>query len=384
MRERPNPIIIVAPYLPESVVSSGSLAAAHKIESVVRILARSGRRIIFINSAHVRNEFARSSVSKQTIGGVKVALITPFTVKWRPVGKALNILAASGLARRLARRQPSLVWIYNSYAFEARMALQLSDRAGCRIVLEVEDLPRARKRGLMNFKPWLDSRYLRALEDRAALITCVNSSVQSILKSSRTLLVPYIMSPFVNLNGRPPFESEPYTLGYFGGLTKEKGAAILPELCRVLPEPWKMVVTGRGNLAPDLRLCAEGSAGRMQFFENVPDERLYELISRCDVVVNPHESIKEMGQGVFPFKVLEAVASGRLVISTELPPCNFDLARNIITFDGSVGGLLHALGHASEFFGQNRAGLTATVRKVQSLLSEDAIYESVKGLDVLS
>jgi len=383
MRRQANPIIMVAPYLPEYVAGSGSLAAAHKIESVVRILAKSGRRIIFINSAHISSDFASSSATRQTIGGVKVIQVTPFTLKWRPIGKALNILAASGLARRIARMQPSLVWIYNSYAFEGRMALLMSRRTGCRIVLEVEDLPRARRRGLLNLKPMLDSRYLRILGGCATLITCVNSSVQSRFQSVRTLLLPYIMSPFVKTDGRRPFGSTPYTLGYFGGLTREKGASLLLDLCRALPEHWKMVVTGRGDLAPALRLCAEKSSGKMQFFENVPDEKLFELLSRCDVVVNPHASIQAMGEGVFPFKVLEAVASGRLVISTELPPCSFDLSSNVITFDGTVPGVLQALENAPEFFDQNCEGLAATVGKVRSSLSEESIYETLKELEVL-
>jgi glycosyltransferase involved in cell wall biosynthesis len=236
---------------------------------------------------------------------------------------------------------------------------------------------------LLNLKPLLDSHYLRLLENRASLITCVNSSVQAALRSARTLVLPYIMSPFVKANGRQPFESQPYTLGYFGGLTREKGASILPELCGALPEQWKMVVTGRGELAPDLRHCAEHSAGRMQFFENVPDEKLFELLSECDVVVNPHTSIEAMGQGVFPFKVLEAIDSGRLVISTELPPCGFDLSENVITFDGTVSGLLRALECAPEFVSRHTLGLIATVEQIRSVLSEEAVYATLKGMEVL-
>jgi len=383
MRRHPNPIIVIAPYLPQSVPGPGSLAAAHKIESVVRILARSGRRIIFINSAHLQCKFAPTSASRQTIGGVKVAQVTPFTANRRPLGKALNILAASGLAKRIARLQPSLVWIYNSYAFEARMALLLSRRTGCKVVLQLEDLPKARRRGLLDLKPRLDSRYLHLLESRATLITCVNSSMQSTLKSAPTLLLPYIMSPFVNASGKQPFASQPYALGYFGGLTKEKGASILPEICSALPGQWRMIVTGRGDLAPALRRCAEQSAGRMQFFENAPDMKFFELLSECDVAVNPHTSIEAMRQGVFPFKVLEAIAAGRLVISTELPPCGFDLSKNVITFDGTVSGLLSALQGAPEFFGQHQPGSVATAVQVRSALSEEAVYATLKGMEVL-
>jgi len=370
---------MIAPYLPDS----GSQGAAHKIESVLRILARSGKRILFLNSAHLRTEFAPSSAAIRNVAGVRLLQITPFTMPWRPAGKLANVLASRPLVRRIAALRPSLVWIYNSYAFEARFALLLSQAAGCRIVLEMEDLPRSRKRGLLNLKPMLDARYLRLLRRHAALITCVNQSVESSMRPAPTMPLPYIMSPSVNLNGGEPFQRAPFTLGYFGHLSAEKGASIFPSLSANLPVGWRLTITGRGPLAIQLHACAARSGGKMQFFENAPDEKLYELLSQCDVVVNPHSSIHAMGEGVFPFKVLEAVASGRLVISTELPPCGFDLTQNVMNFDGTVDGLRQALAAAPEFLRHNLAGFHATVRRVRAALSEDAIYAALKDMRVL-
>jgi len=373
-----GPIVMVAPYLP----NSGSQAAAHKIEAVLRILSRSGRRIIFINSAHARTGFSRSSAAVRNIARVRVLEITPFTLRWRPAGKLANILAVLPLARRIARLRPSLVWIYNSYAFEARFALLLSRYAGCRIVLEMEDLPLARKRGILNLKPLLDSRYLSLLKRRATLVTCVNQSIQSSMSPSRTMALPYIMSPFVRFDDHEPFHRSPFTLGYFGHLGAEKGASILAPLCGALPPNWRMVVTGRGPLASALRSCAASSSG-MSFFEDVPYEKLYELLSQCDVTVNPHTSIQSMGEGVFPFKVLEAIASGRLVISTALPPCGFDLQHNVIFFDGTIDGLRQALDSAEEFLRQNLQGFRSTIARVREVLSESAIYAGLQQMEIL-
>jgi glycosyltransferase involved in cell wall biosynthesis len=379
MKNRSNPIVMVAPYLPES----GSQGAAHKIESVLRILARSGRRIIFINSAHRHTGFALSTAAVRNIAGVRVLEITPFTWRWRPAGKLANILTALPLARRVAALRPSLVWIYNSYAFEARFALLLSKLAKCRIVLEMEDLPLARKRGLLNLKPLLDSRYLPIVQRRASLITCVNQSIQIGMGPVRTMPLPYIMSPFVKVNGRDPLQSAPFTVGYFGHLSVEKGASIFTSLHSALPSDWRITITGRGRLAEELHRCAARSGGRMKFFEDVPDEKLYELLTACDVAVNPHTSIESMGEGVFPFKVLEAVASGRLLISTELPPCGFDLQHNVMYFNGTVEGLHKALDSAPEFLRRNLKGFHATVARVRTALSEEAIYNKLKKMEVL-
>jgi glycosyltransferase involved in cell wall biosynthesis len=370
---------MIAPYLPDS----GSQGATHKIESVLRILARSGRRILFLNSAHIRAEFAPSSAAIRNIAGVRLLQITPFTMPWRPAGKLANVLAMRSLVRRIAAIRPSLVWIYNSYAFEARFALMLSKTTDCRIVLEMEDLPRSRNRGRLNLKPILDAHYLQLLRRHATLITCVNQSVESSMSPARTMPLPYIMSPAVKLNGGEPFQGAPFTLGYFGHLSIEKGVSIFPSLSASLPANWRFTVTGRGPLAAELHACAARSGGRMQFIENAPDEKLYELLSQCDAVVNPHWSIRAMGEGVFPFKVLEAVAAGRLVISTELPPCGFDLTQNVMNFDGTVDGLLRSLAAAPEFRRRNLVGFEATVARVRSALSEDAIYATLRDMRVL-
>lgn len=379
MKNRLNPIVMVAPYLPDS----GSQGAAHKIESVLRILARSGRRIIFINSAHRRVGFASSTAAIRNIAGVRLIEITPFTLRWRLLGKLANILAMLPLARRIALLRPSLVWIYNSYAFEARFALLLERLAGCRIVLEIEDLPRARRRGLLNIKPMLDSRYFSIVQRRAALVTCVNQTIQANMSPTPTLPLPYIMSPFVRLNGREPFQTAPFTLGYFGHLSAEKGASIFSPLSTAIPSNWQILVSGRGPLAGELHACAARSEGRMKFFEDVPDEKLYELLTECDVAVNPHASIHSMGEGVFPFKVLEAVASGRLVISTALPPCGFDLQHNVMYFNGTLDGLCKALESAPEFLRRNLQGFHATVVRVRTMLSEEAVYARLKEMEVL-
>jgi glycosyltransferase involved in cell wall biosynthesis len=52
----------------------------------------------------------------------------------------------------------------------------------------------------------------------------------------------------------------------------------------------------------------------------------------CDVIVNPHKPMALFNQGIFPFKIIESVASGRVVVSTELGPLDkVDLEQILIT-----------------------------------------------------
>ncbi len=56
----------------------------------------------------------------------------------------------------------------------------------------------------------------------------------------------------------------------------------------------------------------------MNYYGQVDDNRLINLMSSVDVILNPHLPMEDMNNGVFPFKIMEAVASKRLVISTSL------------------------------------------------------------------
>lgn len=381
-----GPIILVAPYSPGCDYTLGSFAAAHKVESVLRILGQSGRKIILVDSAHTRTEFCGSTLLEATVAGVPVTLITPATLKWRPVGKLLNLCMADGLARSIAREKPSLIWIYNSYAFEAQIALTLERLTGAPIVLELEDMPRARRRGWADLKPRLDEIYLERLKKRVTLVTCVNENIASQLHEAagRKIVLPYIVGRKIaaEFAGKAPFGEPPYTLGYFGGLSEEKGAGMLLRFLEQIPEEWKMAVTGRGALATEFHRCAERVPEKLRFVENASDDAMYSLMGECDAIVNPHTSIESMQQGVFPFKVLEALVSGRALISTELPPCGFDLRDSVAWFDGSPDGLRCALADAHEAFKRNQAAIRSTVREIHSQLAEPMIYHRLKTLGI--
>jgi len=118
----------------------------------------------------------------------------------------------------------------------------------------------------------------------------------------------------------PPFikiKQDIIYCGYFGGLSVDKGAAFLLELINEafscdLPIRW--IVTGNGEFADSFKALSDANPNKFMFYGTVDHEKLIELIASVDVMVNPHLH----NTGVFPFKVLEAVASGRLVISTPL------------------------------------------------------------------
>jgi hypothetical protein len=85
-----------------------------------------------------------------------------------------------------------------------------------------------------------------------------------------------------------------------------------------------------------------------------------------------------MGDGVFPFKVIEYVASGRLVISTPLPDANLAAALKSVVFvkhdKASIVSVLHA---ARQIYELRRAQIETAVADVRQRFGEQALMQTV-------
>jgi len=360
-----------------------NLGAASKVAALVRILSGLGFDIHYVDSSHQTACWSRSESGRASrVGDTPVTLWRPFRVPHRKTGKVLNVLAAGAFFKRMKAVRPALVWLYNSYAFEGALAQHFMQAGGVPVVLEVEDLPLARHRGL-NPKPYWDQIHFDRLITRAALVTFVNQGLADAYagKVRQSLLLPSLFRGSLGAPaGKPRLGGAPYTVGYFGGLDVEKGAAIMLQAAADLPADWRMVVTGAGPLAAAFTAQAQRLPGRLAFHGAVPQEELHRLMRSCDVIVNPHQSIEAMHNGVFPFKVCEAIAAGALLVSTPLPPIGEDMERAVLSFDGSASGLLAALTLAPGFQRDNAVLIDRLRARVLAQYSEDAVSATLRGL----
>ena len=380
------PIIVVAPYSPVGSGDIPALGAAKKIASVVGALSVFGREVILVNSAHNATKRAGMTVSLCELRpGLKIRMVTLPTQASRPVGKVVNLLLARSLAKKVAREFASdgvaLLWIYNGYAFESRFALELVGRTGCPLVVELEDMPFARKRP-GNLKPKLDDYYLRRILPKATLVTCVNEPLANSygIASGKKLLLPGLVDENLvdAMTSRRPFSGPFRTVGYFGNLSEEKGADLLLRVIERSPANWKFIVTGTGVLAEKFSAKAGDAPDVLKFFHNASDAEVTSQMLECDVIINPHRPIADMGNGVFPFKVIEGLASGRLVISTAVPSCGLDLESAILFFEGSAESLCDALDSAYHFYISRQDRVDAIAREVNLRHSESALSSEIR------
>lgn len=378
--------ILVAPYAPEMPLLN--LGASKKIQLIASLLTRLGFTVHHVDSSHPHERFAAPVMGQTTrIEQTPVTLWRPFCLPSRKAGKLLNIYGSQPLFQRLANLKPDLVWVYNSYAFEARLGLYLQRVSGARLVFELEDLPLSRGRGL-NPKPFLDQHYFRPLMRQADLVTFVNAVL---LQRHRQdvkagLLFPSILQQaLVEQVPQPRFQSQQHRVGYFGGLDVDKGVGTLLGLPPLMPSNWKLVVTGVGPLTPALHELAQKHPQQVEFHGAVSHARVLELMSSCDAILNPHSSITGMHDGVFPFKVCEALASGALLVSTPLPSIDIDLDSCVLFFDGTAKGLADALGQAPAHHARSQDAIVHVRDHVRNQYGESQVLTQLQqAIDALT
>jgi glycosyltransferase involved in cell wall biosynthesis len=368
-------VIVVAPLAPG--FPSAHLGAEKKIELVLMLLHRLGYNVHLVDSSHPVLEF-KTSVSgiSSFVGATPVTLWRPFCLPSRKLGKLLNVVFSGLFLRRLRSLSPAFVWVYNSYSFEACAALYLKRRTNTKIILELEDLPLARSRSF-NPKPWLDQWFFPRLLAVADLVTYVNAAIQRkyAAQSRRAMLLPSLLQQaLVDAPSRIRFTDAICRVGYFGGLEIEKGAGILLDAVQALPKGWKLVVTGVGSLSQEFEAAQQMHPDRLEFHGRVPHATVVSLMLSCDAIANPHTPIALMNEGVFPFKVCEALASGALLVSTALPSIDIDLSHSVVAFDGSVDGFLESLSTAPAFYAENVNAIHTTCAAIRTSYSEDAVF----------
>ena len=338
-------------------LESSGLACTRKVGLIGRELAAQGHQVQILSSYMLSNRAMgwRKEMTEQLSESCRV--LYPGAWMLRPLGSVLNWMRADHILRGVVSSfKPDAVIVYNTYVFESICTKILLRRIGnLPVVLEIEDMPLARQRGRLNVKPRLDQMCWKAMVEAASAFTAVNQTILDELPlDKKKVLLPSALDPTILQSAaeRRRAFSRPGTrmVGYFGGLTEDKGVGVLIETVPQLPRGWKMLVSGSGPLATSFASMSKSFPDRLQFLGRVEDLELCRAMVECDCTVIPRERIDRPGESVFPFKAFEYIMSGSHLIACNLPSaCDVDLSF-VRRFDGTAAGLLAALATAEEDF----------------------------------
>ena len=103
---------------------------------------------------------------------------------------------------------------------------------------------------------------------------------------------------------------------FSGVLSNNKGISLLLEAVKLVPEEFRLLITGKGPCEQEIRDAAQNDH-RIEFLGQVPFEEYLARLKECDVLLNPMDMHYENNEYNFPSKFLEYLATGNLIISTK-------------------------------------------------------------------
>jgi glycosyltransferase involved in cell wall biosynthesis len=317
-------VFFIAPLQLEDRSSPVFLAAHRKIFFLLQLLYELDYEVFFINSGPAMGVLSDKHRTKLAISDtLLIDCFTPATFTNIRFGRLQNIYNAGATFDWVVSEigKPDWVWAYNGYAFEMCASRHAYNKYRVKTILEFEDWHFARS-SVFNPKSFLDWLFWRRAMHCFSSAFVVNQFLAHKLQGLNIPIsfLPSIVSDDVlalNENS-PPFGGNPSSVvvcGYFGGLYAEKGVDFLIGLIEQSIENQlaiNWVVTGSGPLSAQLESLCLRYPEIVSFLGTVTSDELTRQIGAVDVILNPHEP----NHGVFPFKLTEAVASGRLVISS--------------------------------------------------------------------
>ena len=117
----------------------------------------------------------------------------------------------------------------------------------------------------------------------------------------------------------PPTESNIVRFMYAGTLSSVTGVdTFLKAISMIGEHDVEFIISGKGELESDV-IEACKSDNRIKYLGFIPDDEYYRVLNSVDVFVNPRNMQLDQNRNNFPSKVLEYLATGRRVISTEFP-----------------------------------------------------------------
>ena len=114
------------------------------------------------------------------------------------------------------------------------------------------------------------------------------------------------------------------------------------------------------------------------YFGVVSDIELAEIMGKTDVLLNPHIKM----DGVFPFKLIEYVASGRLILSSDMsfPNKLKWIKDSILIEDLELDKWLETILQSSKNYNSNRQKLNSVSEKVSKKFSKLSIRDEIEKL----
>jgi glycosyltransferase involved in cell wall biosynthesis len=300
------------------------IGANKKIRIILSSLIKQGYDICNINSVPQMGVRQPMRIKEIFFFEKKpIKCLTIPTYNYNKLGRFKNIFDAKAVLQFAVDKfgTPDFVWCYNAYAFQMRFASLAKQEYKCPVILEFEDWHFSRS-SIFNLKALIDWYFWKKAIPFIDYCYAVNPWVEEKMKKNgvNSSILPGILTKEI-INLKPAstkVNKKVLHIGYFGGLVAEKGGLLILELINLIRMAkscyLKFHITGNGELMSKFELLSKSNPELVQYYGVVEDKKFNNIIGKMDILLNPHFDLK----GVLPFKLLEYIASGRIVVSGPL------------------------------------------------------------------
>ena len=383
-------IALIAPFCADSNSRWFSPGRQRKLSQVMAVLNTAGYRWQGLStcpaSTGTSTEQAAASDASLPLqsGHLKSLCHSDF---W-PLRLLDTLVHSLGIGRRWGHQQPMpVLWLYNTRISEALVALvllklQRHTNERPRVVLQLEDLPAARQANA-GIRGAIDRWSTTTLARHASAALCVSEPVAQAFQAisgfprSRIQLLPPLLDAAAQavFNARSePFQDETITIVYAGGYDIEKGVLDLLSAFQCLQSKrYRLLLFGPIPASLHAQLANQD---RLELRGLVPLPELFTAYSQADVVVNPHRPIAHSSY-IFPFKLVELLASGALPLSTPMPGLKAYGLPDDCLFQGP-DQLTQRLQLAPQIWCQHRSSLQQLARQVRHQHSLEQAQQTIR------
>lgn len=340
-------------YISGAAIPSYTANSIHVMKMCQAILQEGHHVTLF--APRGRAERSLSSVDLWRHYGIE----SRFPVIWLPAPGRLGHLIYAVLATHRCR----------SMGVELVFARHLSAaaigaRCGLPVVFEMHEIPSSLS-GRLQLRLLLGSKHLkRVVVITEALKGLLLSAYPARLAAERVLVAPdgVDLERFRNLPSsldarrRLGLRAEGIIAGYVGHLYRGRGIGLILELAQCFPDVLFLLV---GGCPADVEFWRQKANGlelpNVLFSGFVPNRDVPLYLAACDILLMPYErSVSVSGGGdtakwMSPMKMFEYMASGRLIIASDLPVLRevLDGSNALFAAPGDVKAWAEALDRAA-------------------------------------
>jgi glycosyltransferase involved in cell wall biosynthesis len=332
-------ILYIASYQGPDIIAqramhrNRALGGSRKIELISRMLQKQGHEVVILSSGIPAERSGRffpafeSTTTGEPNSGAQVLYAAGLDI--RGLNYAVAILSSLQWLRRESSRQAfDLLLTYNIDEFTwlvAQFYWQWIKKIP--VVLEYEDSVAVTSRGNRALRRMVWRCMERWLCSRLAGVVSVNATLADRMQNPNTYILRGVVDEElrqVALARRPALSgSPPYLALFCGSLYPGKGVHMIHEIAGQFKARVRFAITGVGPLLDELVSASQNCGGEVEVLGYLERHKLNSLLLSADILLNPHQD--EPGGGILPFKLVEYLVAGGIVVTTRTGNLNDEL-----------------------------------------------------------